>query len=155
VQQGRVREVAAQGDDEIAEVARALGTSLRELEDYERKRAGKISEMQNVLHSLMDRLDEAVLVVGDDRKIDYISRGCAALLGKKMHNLRNERFDEVVFAPALHAAVEQAFLGDLAEGEVPVSLEAEDGRVTPLKAQLGLVSDREGAIARVLAVMHP
>lgn len=151
---GRVQEVAAHGNDEVAELTRAVRTAVRRAQSDNEKRAGKISEMGNVLHAIVEEIDDAVLVVGDDKKIDYVSKKAAEILGKPLHNIRGEHFENVMFAPALTDAITRTLGGDVHDEPVDAVVESADGRVTHLKATFRSVSDRQGEIARAIVVLR-
>lgn len=154
VEAGRVQEAVALGSDEVAELTRAVRTAVKNAQRDNERRAGKISEMGNVLHAIVEEIDDALLVVGDDKKITHVSTKAAEILGKPLHNIRGEQFENVMFAPALTDAITRTLAGDVHQEPVDVVVESADGRVSKLKASFRSVSDRQGDIARAVVVLR-
>lgn len=154
IETGRAREIVAAGEDEVAEVSRAIRGALRRLEEADQKQRAKIFEMRRVLRAVLNQVQDAVLILGRGGRIDYANPAAAVLLGRETHHLESSPLDEVCFSPALIAAAEAARAGDIEDKGVDVSIETADGRVAKVHAVLGTVRNQAGEIARVVVVLQ-
>ncbi len=150
----QVRSVRALGDDEVAEVTRAIARSLADLEDGDRMKTRKIFEIRKLLRMVLNQIDEPVLILGRGAKLDYANAGAATLLGAEVHKLEGRPFEEICFAPALSDALEEARSGEVIDKPVEATIESADGRVENVKAVLGGVQDNQGRVSRVVVVLH-
>lgn len=152
IQAGRGRELVAVGNDEVADVVRALGRSMKKLEAQDQKKTRKIFEMRKLLRSVLHQVKEPVLVIGRGDVIDYANEEASELFGHEIHNLERKVLEDVCFAPQLVEAIELAREGDANDDGVEVTLESGDGRVQNFRVFLGGIVDETGRTTRVVLV---
>lgn len=154
IESGRVREIAAGGHDEVAQVTLALRSALKRLEEQDHKQRAKIFEMRRVLRAAIGNVSDTVLIVGKAGKIDYANAAASNLLGKELHNLESVPLEEALFSVELPAAIERARSGDVEEAGLDVTIETAHDRVERLHATLTPVRNQEGQVTRVIVVLQ-
>ena len=154
IDEGRVRALNVDGDDEVAVVGQAIARALRRLSERDHLKTSKLLELRKILRTVIDSVDAPVLIISRKGAIDYANAAVAKLLGRQAHQLEGQLLDECCFAPALHEAVARARNGDTDEDGFDVSIEGVDGRVHQARALLGSVQDQVGRVARVVAVLR-
>lgn len=154
IESGRIRDVSAHGFDEVADVSRSLQVALRRLEDNDQRKTRKILEMRKLLREVLAHTADAIVVVNTAGRVDYVNGPAAKLVGQEAHHVEQAPLSDVLFSPGLSDAVEHAREGDLPTSHIPVTIEAADGRVEKLMAELGVIRSSNGEVSRIIIVMR-
>lgn len=153
IEKGRVRELVPSGNDEVADVTRALRSTLRKLDEKDHLQRSKLFELRRVLRATMAPVSEAIVIIGAGGKVNYANPAAATLLGREQHHIENNPFEELLHSPELDDAIQRARDGDVEEGGVDVIVET-DVRVERLHANLTPVRNQEGQVTRVVVVFR-
>lgn len=155
IEEGRIRELAIFGNDEVSHVARAIKDALIWREELDVRKSTKIFEIRNVLRAVIARVDEPVLIIDRSGRINYANEPASELLQVETHYLEGSGLSDHFYSAKLSQAFADALSGDIHEEGVTTTLEFKDGRVVPLLARLSAVHDRAGAVSRVVIVLIP
>ncbi len=153
VESGKIRELNVTGNDEISQLARVLKDALMWREELDNKKSAKIFEVRNVLRAVITLVDESVLIIDKNCKINYANQSAAHLFATESHHLEGNNLTDSIYAPSLFADIKKAVEGDVMETAVRETVEFSDGRVQTLLARLTGVRNREGEISRVVLVL--
>ncbi len=154
VELGKLRDIAINGQDEVASLARSLKSFLLKKEDLDQKKSSKIFEMRNIFRALLIRVDEPVFIVDNAIRINYTNEAASSLIGLPAHQMEGKGIGDCFYAPALKKAIEKAFLGDISEDPLAISIELSDGREFSVNAKIGLVRNRDGEVSRAVIVLN-
>lgn len=153
IEKGRVRELIPSGNDEVADVTRALRSTLRKLDEKDHLQRSKLFELRRLLRATMAPVSEPIVILGAGGKVNYANGAAAELLGREQHHIENNPFDELMHSPELQDAIQRARDGDVEEGGLDVIVET-DVRVERLHANLTPVRNQEGVVTRVVVVFR-
>lgn len=153
IEEGRIRELAVFGNDEVSQLARTIKESLMWREELDARKSTKIFEIRNVLRAVIARVSEPVLIIDRTGRINYANQPASDLLQVETHYLEGSGLSDHFFSSHLARAFAAALGGDFEEEGVKATLEFKDGRVVPMVARLTAVHDRAGAVSRVVIVL--
>jgi len=155
IEEGRIRELAIFGSDEVSQLARTIKESLMWREELDARKSTKIFEIRNVLRAVIARVSEPVLIIDRTGRINYANQPASDLLQVETHYLEGSGLSDHFFSSHLAKAFAAALGGDVEEEGVNAALEFKDGRVVSMLARLTAVHDRAGAVSRVVIVLIP
>jgi PAS domain-containing protein len=153
IEEGRIRELAVFGNDEVSQLARAIKEALIWREELDVRKSTKIFEIRNVLRAVIARVNEPVLIIDRTGRINYANQPASDLLQVETHYLEGSGLSDHFFSTQVSKAFADALNGDIDEEGIKASLEFRDGRVVPLIARLSAVHDRAGMVSRVVIVL--
>jgi PAS domain S-box-containing protein len=153
VEEGRIREMKVSGRDEVSQVATAVRNALLWREEMDQKKSAKIFEVRNVLRTVITLVEEGVLILDRDSKMNYVNQVAAHMFGHESHEMEGRMLADYVFAPELLNAIQKARMGDSSEANFATSIEVHDGQKIEVWASVGAVHDRTGDVSRVVAVL--
>lgn len=153
IEGGRLREIAVAGHDEVSNLTRTIKKALVRREVLDQKKSAKIFEIRNVLRSVLGKVDDAVLIIDGEGRINYANKPAADLIKTESHYLEGDHLSDFIIAPQLFSAISNALKGDVSAGPMKVSIELSNGIIYSLRAKMGVVHDREGEVSRVVVVL--
>ncbi len=153
IEKGRIKDVVATGRDEVGDVTRALRSALKRLDEQDHKQRSKLFELRRVLRATVAPVAEPIVIIGRAGKVDYANPAAAALLGRELHHIENNPFEELLHSPELDDAIQRARDGDVDDNGIDVMVET-DVRIERLHADLTPVRNQEGHVTRVVVVLR-
>lgn len=147
------KDVKISGNDEIALVAKSVRNALKNEEETRNKMSSKIFELRNVLRSTIGRVEESVFIVDRNLKINYTNDAAANLVAIPQHQIEGTILTESIYCPVIRKALERAFVGDVEDECILVTLELSDGRSLTMNAYIGMVRNRDGEVSRAVLVL--
>jgi PAS domain S-box-containing protein len=155
IEEGRIRELAVSGNDEVSQLARAIKDALMWREELDVRKSTKIFEIRNVLRAVIGHVNEPVIIIDRTGRINYANQPASQLLRVETHYLEGSGLGDHFFSTELTKAVAAALSGDIDDAGVKTRLEFRDGRVVSMLARLSAVHDRAGGVSRVVMVLVP
>jgi NtrC-family two-component system sensor histidine kinase KinB len=129
-QQDFTSRIPAGGHDELGQVARAFNQLLEQLQDYRTSTVAQFKAERNRLASVVNALDEGLLVVDENRRIIVANPVISRLLGQPATQLTGHPAAEV-------AAHNELFAKMLAQLDVPAAQRTQETPVFTLPQQDG------------------
>jgi NtrC-family two-component system sensor histidine kinase KinB len=129
-QQDFTGSIPAGGDDEVGQVARAFNQLLEQLQDYRTSTVAQFKAERNRLASVVNALDEGLLVVDENRRILVANPVISHLLGVSASQLTGRPAAEL-------AAQNELFASMLRHLEVPAAQRAHETPVLTLPQEGG------------------
>lgn len=154
VELGKLKEMAVNGHDEVATLARTLKSTFLEKEELEQKKSSKIFEIRNILRSVLVRVREPIFIIDENERINYTNEAAAILLSIPSHQMEGKYLSDCMYSPGLNKASKRAFFGDVNEEAMRIHLEIANGRNYDLDAKIALVRNRDGEVSRVVIVLY-
>jgi two-component system phosphate regulon sensor histidine kinase PhoR len=140
--------IAVSGAREFADVANAMNSMARRLQERVRTVVRQRSELEAVLSSMV----EGVLALDEQQRVVTMNRAAAELLGFRQEDARGRSIQEIVRNPDLQDFVDRALATDEPlEGDVTV---AEDGDERHLQLRATALKEPDGGAAGTLLVMN-
>ena len=150
---GRTKELSIFGKDEISTLAVTLKKTLARRDEQEQRKSAKIFEIRNVLRAVISNVQEPILILDPQYRINYTNLAAAKLFGQEPHRIEGTLLTDHLFSPTFLQAVKSAFLGDIPLHEIPIVLDFTDSRSASLSVRISAIHEREGSISRVVAVL--
>lgn len=153
IEGGHAKEIVILGNDEITLVAKSLRSLILKKEEIDNKKSAKIFELRNVLRSVLKSVEEPVIIVDRNLKINFTNESAANLVSIPQHQMEGTYVADCIYSPTLKKALEKAFTGDVNEEPFAIPLELSDGREIAMQGSLGVIRNRDGDISRVVIVL--
>ena len=155
IEEGRIRELAVAGNDEVSQLARAIKDAIMWREELDLRKSTKIFEIRNVLRAVIAHVNEPVVIIDRTGRINYANKPASETLRVETHYLEGSGLSDHFFSTELTKAVAAALSGDINEEGIKARIEFRDGRVVSMDARLSAVHDRAGGVSRVVIVLLP
>lgn len=155
IEEGRVRELAIAGSDEVAQLARAIKDALMWREELDARKSTKIFEIRNVLRAVIAKVNEPVMIIDRTGRINYANQPASDLVNVETHYLEGTGLSDHLISSELMDAFAAALGGDIPQQGIRTRLEFKDGRIADVTARFRPVHDRAGSVSRVVIVLVP
>lgn len=154
IELGQLKDLPISGRDEVALLARTLKSYFVRKEELDQKKSSKIFEMRNVLRSVINRVNEPVFIVDQNLRINYTNEAAATLVGLPPHQMEGKLISDCMYSPMMKKALGKAFMGNLDEDALDISIETNDGRSFSRAAKIAMVRNRDGEVSRSVVVIY-
>ncbi len=136
---------------EMLELATAVQRAVQRFEQRDRLKAQKIVEVRDLVRRLIELIEQPVLVIGIDQRIDYANQAAAVAFGEKQQSLEGAELARLPGGEAVMTAVDEIVRGGEATADRLLSTHPlrQDQHV----ARCAVVRDPVGVPSRVIMVL--